>query len=345
MNSDHRPFTSTEVMKEEVSAIQGGRARRLALGLIGDEDVAASDRVGLAISGGGIRSATFALGGLQTLAKRGLLARMDYLSTVSGGGYIGSWLTAWILREGFDVVNDDLASDTSRLPPDDQDPHFLEPRPIHYLRKYTSYLTPKVGLVSGDTWAAVAIYLRNLLLNQAILIGCLMLLLLLPRLLAKGLTIVVGNGTVTSVEWIIFCVAWLWASCFAGLGLNAFQHTGHGSHFSRQRKRFLKPVWFAAPVVVSAFAGAFALYAEKNCPSTLVCQLLTIMKNSQALEIPVMVLIAGIAGVLVLTGLTSLFSAIGEKHIYGGQDLQTSAPYGLRFLDGSWRQPQPAQPS
>ena len=50
---------------------------------------------GLCISGGGIRSATFGLGVLQGLAQKGLLGRFDYLSTVSGGGYIGSWLKAW----------------------------------------------------------------------------------------------------------------------------------------------------------------------------------------------------------------------------------------------------------
>src|SRR5262245_52741226 len=54
----------------------------------------------LCISGGGIRSATFALGALQELGRRGLLPQFDYLSTVSGGGYIGGWLTAWIHREG-----------------------------------------------------------------------------------------------------------------------------------------------------------------------------------------------------------------------------------------------------
>ena len=48
--------------------------------------------LGLAFSGGGIRSATFNLGVLQALSKIGLLKQVDYLSTVSGGGYIGSWL-------------------------------------------------------------------------------------------------------------------------------------------------------------------------------------------------------------------------------------------------------------
>src|SRR5262245_33957522 len=56
------------------------------------------DRWALCLSGGGIRSATFGLGLLQGLARRNLLTKFDYLSTVSGGGYIGSWLSAWIHR-------------------------------------------------------------------------------------------------------------------------------------------------------------------------------------------------------------------------------------------------------
>ena len=56
--------------------------------------------VGLAISGGGIRSATFGLGVLQGLASLGILRSIDYLSTVSGGGYVGSWFAAWVKHEG-----------------------------------------------------------------------------------------------------------------------------------------------------------------------------------------------------------------------------------------------------
>ena len=54
--------------------------------------------IALCLSGGGIRSATFGLGLLQGLARKNLLARFDYLSTVSGGGYIGAWLSAWAHR-------------------------------------------------------------------------------------------------------------------------------------------------------------------------------------------------------------------------------------------------------
>src|SRR5262249_25272338 len=53
----------------------------------------------LCLSGGGIRSATFGLGILQGLATHRLLGEFHYLSTVSGGGYVGSWLTAWIHRD------------------------------------------------------------------------------------------------------------------------------------------------------------------------------------------------------------------------------------------------------
>lgn len=51
---------------------------------------------GLAISGGGLRSATFALGVVQGLAEKNMLGQFDYLSTVSGGGYLGSFLSSYL---------------------------------------------------------------------------------------------------------------------------------------------------------------------------------------------------------------------------------------------------------
>jgi len=45
---------------------------------------------GLALSGGGIRSATINLGITQALQRRGVFQHIDYMSTVSGGGYLGS---------------------------------------------------------------------------------------------------------------------------------------------------------------------------------------------------------------------------------------------------------------
>jgi hypothetical protein len=57
-----------------------------------------SPQLGIALSGGGIRSASFCLGVLQALANQRVLQKFDYLSTVSGGGYIGASLT-YLLHE------------------------------------------------------------------------------------------------------------------------------------------------------------------------------------------------------------------------------------------------------
>src|SRR5258708_32586803 len=104
----------------------------------------------LCISGGGIRSATFALGVLQGLAEQGILTTFDYLSTVSGGGYIGSWLTAWKQRQGgLDKIN-------PALQPATPSPAAKDPHPIQHLRQYNNFLSPKMGVFSAGTWELVA---------------------------------------------------------------------------------------------------------------------------------------------------------------------------------------------
>jgi predicted acylesterase/phospholipase RssA len=129
---------------------------------------------GMAFSGGGIRSATFNLGVLQGLAKRNLLHHVDYLSTISGGGYIGAWLTAWIYRRN-------MAEVETRLGADRKDQlHYKSPPEVEFLREYSNYLTPRKGLLGADTWTAVAIYLRNLILNQLVLILFIASVLLVP---------------------------------------------------------------------------------------------------------------------------------------------------------------------
>ena len=49
-------------------------------------------RVGLALSGGGIRGAAFSIGILQGLHEIGALEDIGYLSSVSGGGYAAAWM-------------------------------------------------------------------------------------------------------------------------------------------------------------------------------------------------------------------------------------------------------------
>ena len=97
-------------------------------------------RAALCISGGGIRSATFGLGILQGLARSGLLDKFHYLSTVSGGGYIGSWLSAWIHRVGLTSVVAQLAHPSEQARPNP------EPIEIQNLRSYSNYLSPRLGI-------------------------------------------------------------------------------------------------------------------------------------------------------------------------------------------------------
>ncbi len=132
----------------------------------------------LCFSGGGIRSGTFALGVLQGLARHNLLNKFHYLSTVSGGGYIGGWLAGWIHRHpaGLKGVTAELANTHPRTKVDP------DPGPIRFLRRYSSFITPKVGLLSADTWTFIGIYLRNLFLNWIVFIPLLLAVLILPRL-------------------------------------------------------------------------------------------------------------------------------------------------------------------
>ncbi len=62
---------------------------------------------GLALSGGGIRSASYSLGVLQALANAGWLRHFDYLSTVSGGGYTGVSLSYLLYQSSRAQTNED----------------------------------------------------------------------------------------------------------------------------------------------------------------------------------------------------------------------------------------------
>ena len=149
-----------------------------------------SAKSAICFSGGGIRSATFGLGVLQGLAAhscgrtndcpRTLLESLDYISTVSGGGYLGAWFSGWAARApgGVSQVIRELAC----APQTAWDP---EPITLRRLRRYVNYLNPKIGLFSADTWTLAATVLRNLLLNWLVLLPLLASVLALPRILYK----------------------------------------------------------------------------------------------------------------------------------------------------------------
>jgi hypothetical protein len=202
--------------------------------------------VGLAFSGGGIRSATFNLGIIQALADCSLLSKFHYLSTVSGGGYIGSWLSALIHRSGEGRV-ERIESALAATPENFQEraascglkgealARLAEETSyaVQYLRRYASYLTPRTGVFGVDTLTGVAIYLRNLQLNLAILFLTFIAALLIPYLVAD-LAGIVERSLELAVALVGVCAFFIgfgmgeplklnqdrvapWIACFAAL--------------------------------------------------------------------------------------------------------------------------------
>jgi hypothetical protein len=159
-------------------------------------------RAALCFSGGGIRSATFGLGVLQGLAsfskktgggRPSLLGEFDFLSTVAGGGYVGAWFSSWASRLSAQDRKVSHRSERtkyqdgparviqalSRLPDNGFEP---EPPEVHHLRAFSSYLAPRTGVFSADSWTLAAIVLRNMMLNWLVLVPLFGAILLIPVL-------------------------------------------------------------------------------------------------------------------------------------------------------------------
>lgn len=157
-----KPLEWKEVKKEEMKIISRRR---------GNDDPPDEHLIGLALSGGGIRSATFALGVTESLRSKGLLKQVDYLSSVSGGGYLAAWLVANCQRA---QSRTDGSKDWLDNGADWSDS-------IRHLRQYSNYLSPQLGFLSADTWVMATIWFRNTILVQTILVLAIALLLLLPK--------------------------------------------------------------------------------------------------------------------------------------------------------------------
>ena len=133
---------------------------------------AAKGLVGLALSGGGIRSASESLGVLQVLAAKGVLPRVDYVSTVSGGGLIGSTLSS--------LLNSPAASSENDRFPLGFEPGTVERPAVRYLRNHDRYLAPG-GML--DAIRLPATVLRGIVNNLALLVPVLVAAVFLTELL------------------------------------------------------------------------------------------------------------------------------------------------------------------
>jgi hypothetical protein len=198
------PATRLQVLRAERDAIAERRQRAY-----GPGDHTSKPLTGLALSGGGIRSATFCLGVLEEVEQRGVRGLFDYLSTVSGGGYIGSWWSAYLSRKKrippqdiMSAVRDAVSgiveespvlkacapglvnkakqtreeqvSDAPTFPVEFPRTRLAggsddEDVTLRHLRLHSNYLTPRKGL-SWDIWRAVTVITRNLVLTWAVLL-------------------------------------------------------------------------------------------------------------------------------------------------------------------------------
>jgi hypothetical protein len=155
----------------------------------------------LCLSGGGIRSAAFSLGIVQRFAdqsitpkrdtdeKGSVLQQFEYLSTVSGGGYIGSWLCAWLFQErqrcataGAETggANSVVAALTGRME------SYAEFGPISNLRRDSHYLAPSFSAISPDVWSGIVGVARNLILNWILFVPPVVLAVLMTKAVAYG---------------------------------------------------------------------------------------------------------------------------------------------------------------
>ncbi|MEV4777559.1 patatin-like phospholipase family protein [Burkholderia sp. LMU1-1-1.1] len=121
------------------------------------------ERWGLALSGGGVRSATFCYGLITALAKNGVFSRFDYMSTVSGGGYIGTMIGSLAHKsKTAEELEKKLAVNENS-------------RELSWLRMNSRYLMPRGG---RDSLFAIVTILRNLigvhreLAVLGLLLGC-----------------------------------------------------------------------------------------------------------------------------------------------------------------------------
>jgi Patatin-like phospholipase len=118
------------------------------------------DAIGLAFSGGGIRSAAVCLGALQALNHNKFLEPIDYLSTVSGGGYIGACLSAAMTEKGGGKFpfGDDVS----------------DSRAVAHLRNYSNYLLPRGRSGVRNISEVAAVLLRGVLANAILVLAVLL---------------------------------------------------------------------------------------------------------------------------------------------------------------------------
>ena len=273
-----------EVLKEERHEIQQRRTVAFNCQVEPPRNLA-----GLALSGGGIRSATFCLGVLQGLNNLGLLKMFDYLSTVSGGGFAGGWWSAWQAREGAQTT----FPPPERIEPERSKNYSQGSRsgrivegsisagadPIHHLRLFANYLTPRRGALSMDTWRAIGFIVRNLVLTWFVLLPILLATVLLGQVYFAVFTNNFPHERKTDVQEI---------TADGPMGHSLNENLAHLPASLEERKETLKDRAVKAAIPV-AILGAFTVFFA-------FCWMIGIQSGSKLLKL----VNAGVGGLLTI---------------------------------------------
>ncbi|MGL9622588.1 cell division protein [Bradyrhizobium sp. U531] len=145
-----------QIVRDEIEAINTRREPARRIDPDGIDACQMLDVIGLALSGGGIRSSAMCLGVLQALNHHDLIGRIDYLSTVSGGGYIGTSLSSTMTVTGRFVFGQRPAGATVTASEISDTPS------VGHIRNYSNYLVP-AGF--RDLLTGIAIVARGLIAN------------------------------------------------------------------------------------------------------------------------------------------------------------------------------------
>lgn len=171
--------------------------------------------VGLALSGGGVRSATINLGFLQVMNRIGFLKKADYISSVSGGGYIGSYIHSKLRKN---------------ISADDPYKELFLKEDIDHFRRHGRYLTPS----------------KNKLLNYSSLIGGYFVTALLHLIWYVMFALFIGY----LIKWLDSKILlYIGIVAFFALALTSIYY--YFFHFLRNFPKIYKKLWLPKKLIIT----------------------------------------------------------------------------------------------
>lgn len=218
---------------------------------------------GLALSGGGIRSATFCLGIVQTLANRKLFYSFDYLSTVSGGGYLGTFLSSALADEAQSEQNlsaeerIQTIGDVLEIKKDGQ-----ETKAVRHLRNYSKYLG-----TGGVHWMA-GLMIFGIFINALLLLPAPLMLAWFVTVLKSGFSFWTSTANTAPLLFGLdpspsgYCLQWALLMLLISVFILPFVQSvtlGHHSGTKADKRQAWENLTLSLAVASLVFAGLYLL--------------------------------------------------------------------------------------